>query len=423
MNPSLKEALRFWFKLGWISFGGPAGQIAILHNFLVIEKKWIDEKRFLHALSFCMMLPGPEAQQLATYTGWILHGTKGAILAGLLFILPSVWILLLLSWLYVSYGRLFAVEAIFYGLKPAVLGIILSSLVRLIKTSIKTRLHVFVSLGCLIGMLWLKLSFPIILLFAILVGGISTAFGYGNKKVPEKTEEPFFVKEKGSESENHWRTISRISSVGIFLWATPQIALLLWNKANYSFWKTLSIFFTKAAFLTFGGAYAVLPYIAEASVNELKWLETSQMIDGLALGESTPGPLIMVLPFVGYLAGYHQFGTHLYGGVAFLLTVFYTFLPSFLFILIGSPIFDKWKDNQRLSLLFSFVTAAVVGALSQLTVIFGKAVLFPVNQATPILLFWIIATFFVLHFKKIQILPWIGISSAFGLGLRTLFSL
>lgn len=432
-KPTYREALKFWFKLGWISFGGPAGQIAILHEFLVEKKKWISEKKFLHALNYCMLLPGPEAQQLATYTGWLLHGTKGGLTAGLLFILPSVFILLGLSLIYVEYGNLPWVYSIFEGLKPAVVAIVIVAMIKIGKRSLTSPIHYIVAALSFIAIFFFNVPFPLIILFTLLIAFILK--NISPKLFQQKTQNKT---KNDDESEFYLKTTSVIPNTGfslsrlirqlvifILLWSIPMILFYSFSN-NFKFWKDLSLFFTQAAFVTFGGAYAVLPYVAQKAVESFHWLNSLQMIDGLALGETTPGPLIMVLAFVGFMGAYNQFNFSLLAAsLGLLATTYYTFLPCFLFIFVGAPLIEKTQQNNSVKIILSFVTAAVTGVVLNLTIFFGEAVLFGrnytkfseinFNELNYINLIWIIISFFALQRFKIDMMLWIGISAVMGL--------
>lgn len=426
-KPSFKEALLFWLKLGFISFGGPAGQIAIMHQFIVDQKKWVSDSKFLHALNYCMLLPGPEAQQLATYIGWLLHGVRGGLAAGILFVLPSVFILLGLSIIYVTFGTIPWVAALFYGLKPAVVAIVILALIKIAKKSLLTPFHYAIAALSFIGIFFFNIPFPYIILAAILIAII------GQKVYP-----PLFIQKKQegkktvNEAEYYLNSESVVAGTGfdgkriikqvfiaLLLWVAPFV-LFYYLTQDFAFWKTLSLFFTQAALVTFGGAYAVLPYVAQVTVEKFEWLSNLQMIDGLALGETTPGPLIMVLAFVGFMAGFNQFnGSLLMGTVGLLTTTFFTFLPCFLFILVGAPIIEKTQSNANVKSILGIVTAAVVGVVLNLTVYFGQAVVFPQGIRAGVVdyfsLAWIVLSFIAMYRFKIDMIPWIGISALAGL--------
>ncbi len=427
-RPSFKEALKFWIKLGFISFGGPAGQIAIMHEYLVDKKKWISDSKFLNALNYCMLLPGPEAQQLATYIGWMLHGKRGGLLAGILFVLPSMFILLGLSAIYVSYGHVPWIYAMFNGLKPAVIAIVILALIKIGKKSLLSPFHYFVAGSAFVCIFFLNIPFPFIIVGAMVIAALTRKlfpvfFAMNRKGAEQKesSEDDYFINKNTvvpNTGYNPLRTLKQIG-VGFLLWTIPFL-LFYFLTSDFEFWRTLSFFFTKAAFVTFGGAYAVLPYVAQVSVEQFHWLTGLQMIDGLALGETTPGPLIMVLVFVGFMAGHNHFGNSItMGTVGLVTTTFYTFLPCFLFIFIGAPIIERTQENIKLKEILSLVTAAVVGVVLNLTIYLGKAVIFPKDISFDgldyIALIWIIISFVGMYRYKINMITWIGISALFGL--------
>jgi chromate transporter len=426
-KPSFKVATLFWLKLGFISFGGPAGQIAIMHEFLVDQKKWISDSKFLHALNYCMLLPGPEAQQLATYIGWLLHGVRGGLVAGILFVLPSVFILLGLSVIYVTYGNIPWVYALFYGLKPAVVAIVILALIKIGKKSLLTPFHYTIAALSFIGIFFLNIPFPWIILGTVIIGFAvqrllpSLFVQKGEKENKTANEAEYYLNSQTvveGTGFNSSRLIKQLVT-GIVLWVLP-FGLFYYFTSDFAFWRTLSLFFTQAAFITFGGAYAVLPYVAQVSVEQLNWLSQYEMIDGLALGETTPGPLIMVLAFVGFMAGFNHFGHSILAGtIGLLTTTFYTFLPCFLFIFIGAPLIESTQHNPKVKAILSVVTAAVVGVILNLTVYFGKAVVFPhgveISKVDYFSLTWIIISFVAMYRFKINMIAWIGISALAGL--------
>ncbi len=387
---SFGEAFLYWLKLGFISFGGPAGQIAIMHQELVEKRRWISEKRFLHALNYCMVLPGPEAQQLATYIGWMMHGTKGGIVAGGLFVLPSLFILIVLTWIYLAFGNVPAVAGLLYGIKPAVTAIVLFAAWRIGSRALKNGWMWGISVAAFIAIFALKLPFPVIVLAAGLIGyfggrvapevfAAGGSHGAGDKSsgaaiIDDNTPTPphaLFNKAR----------LVRMTLVFVALWAAVLAALV----ATVGWEGTLAQigwFFTKAALLTFGGAYAVLPYVYQASVEHYQWLTPVQMIDGLALGETTPGPLIMIVAFVGFVAAWTQqvFGASalvLAGSAGAAVATFFTFLPSFLFILAGGPFIETTHGNLKFTAPLTAITAAVVGVIVNLAVFFAWHVFWP----------------------------------------------
>lgn len=388
--PTLKQALRFWLKLGFISFGGPAGQIAIMHYYLVEQKRWISERRFLHALNYCMVLPGPEATQLATYIGWLMHRTWGGIIAGGLFVLPSFFILVALAWVYMAYGSVPAVAGLLYGIKPAVVAIVLFAAWRIGSRVLRNPLTWSIAVLAFVAIFVLRLPFPLIVLAAGLIGyvvgrispqyfnaggGHGTAQqSYGAAVIDDATPTPAHAVFSG-------RRLVRIAAAGLVMWGLAMAALLLLFGWDNTFTQ-MGWFFTKAALLTFGGAYAVLPYVYQGAVEHYHWLTPPQMIDALALGETTPGPLIMVLTFVGFVGGWAKEvlgGNALFasGLVAAAVATFFTFLPSFLFILIGGPFIETTHGNLRLTAPLTAITAAVVGVIVNLGVFFAYHVFWP----------------------------------------------
>jgi chromate transporter len=385
-HPSFSKALKFWVKLGFISFGGPAGQISIMHHELVDQKKWVSNERFLNALNYCMLLPGPEAQQLATYIGWLLHRLPGGIVAGAFFVIPSIFILFALSYIYAAYGTVPWVASVFMGLKAAIMAIVVAAVIKIGKKALKNGIMVAIAALSFIAIFVFKIPFPLIVLGAGLIGLA------GRYALPAKFEvikgkdvrdfDAGYVQICGDPEVCHINPSSRrnILLVIVFalLWLAPVAALstLLPQRVFY----TEALFFTKAAFLTFGGAYAVLAYIAQAGVEQYAWLTGPQMIDGLGLAETTPGPLIMVVQFVGFMAGWNYAAgwSPIVGGlVGSLVATYFTFLPCFLFIFLGGPYIEKFRDNATLSAALSSITAAVVGVVLNLAAWFGLQVLMP----------------------------------------------
>ena len=363
-RPGLKEAFWFWLKLGCISFGGPSGQIAIMHSELVERRRWVDEERFMHALNFCMLLPGPEAQQLATYSGWLLHGWRGGLIAGILFVLPSALLLWVLSLIYVSLGELPWISALFYGLKPAVAAIVIGALVRLGSKTLKTQRHWLLAALAFLSLAVLKLPFPAVILMAMLFGFFSTP--RGAESVVCRASVPVFV------------TVRRVV-LGLILWWTPLVFFGLWQGWKSTLFQQ-GLLFSKAALVTFGGAYAVLPYVAQQAVEHYQWLSAPQMLDGLGLAETTPGPLIIVLEFAGFLGGWQQPGTLAPLTAATLgafIAVWATFVPCFLWIFAFAPYVEALRGISRLSGALSAVTAAVVGVILNLALWFTWHALVP----------------------------------------------
>ena len=384
-HPSFWEAFKFWLKLGFISFGGPTGQIAIMHQELVERRKWISDNRFLHALNYCMLLPGPEAKQLAIYVGWLLNKSAGGVVAGSLFVIPSVFILFGLSFIYAAYGKISWIVAIFSGLKPAVMAIVATAVIKIASKALKNEIMIALGAAAFIAIFFFKVPFPVIILTAGLIGLL------GGIYLPDKF---LVITEKGGDGEDTYvqyceeevpchiepSTKRSLSLILVFLalWIIPMGGLIAFISNEV--FVTEGLFFTKAAFLTFGGAYAVLAYIAQAGVEQFAWLTGSQMIDGLGLAETTPGPLIMVVQFVGFMAGWNYPGSIdplLAGLIGSLVATYFTFLPSFFFILLGGPYIEKIRGNKKLSATLSAITASVVGVVLNLAVWFGMNVLLP----------------------------------------------
>ena len=430
-KPSFKEAFAFWLKLGFISFGGPAGQIAIMHEFLVEKKKWISESRFLHALNYCMLLPGPEAQQLAIYTGRMLHGLRGGLAAGILFVLPSMLFLWMLSAAYVYFGKTILVAALFDVLKPAVVAIVLTALWKIARKSLKSNVEISAAIISFLMLFFLNVNFILIILLALLGGMIRSTWvnrkGKINPVVSESTnaveEEEAFVINKFTPSDGSgftWKRLFIQMLVFLTLWLLPYGYCYMFSGEQFPFWNRLILLFTSAAFVTFGGAYAVLPYIAQVSVEKLNWLSSSQMVDGLALGETTPGPLIMVLTFVGFLGAWNQLGHSLtMATMGLLLTTWYTFLPCFLFVFAGAPLMEMSRQSDRIKPVMHFVSAAVTGVVLNLALFFGQAVVFNgkvdwYSLNVPALC-WVLISLVALQKLKIHMITWIFISALTGL--------
>ncbi|MBU3696520.1 chromate efflux transporter [Dechloromonas sp.] len=387
---SFWQAFLFWLKLGFISFGGPAGQIAIMHQELVERRRWISERRFLHALNYCMVLPGPEAQQLATYIGWLIHRTWGGIVAGGLFVLPSLFILIGLSWVYTAFGDVPLVAGLFYGIKPAVTAIVFQAAHRIGSRALKNNVLWAIAAASFVAIFALNVPFPAIVAAAAAIGYFGGRIapdkfkaGGGHSKA-DKTFGRALIDDDTPTPEHAlfaWSKLVRIALIGMLLWLVPMALL----TASYGWGHTLTQmgwFFTKAALLTFGGAYAVLPYVYQGAVNGYGWLTPTQMIDGLALGETTPGPLIMVVTFVGFVGGYVKsvFGPDslfLAGAVAATLVTWFTFLPSFVFILMGGPFIETTHNDLKFTAPLTAITGAVVGVILNLALFFGYHVLWP----------------------------------------------
>jgi chromate transporter len=387
-TPTLKQAFWYWLKLGFISFGGPAGQIAIMHKDLVEDKRWISEKRFLHALNYCMLLPGPEAQQLATYIGWLMHKTRGGLIAGILFVLPSLLILIALSAIYMRFGSTPAVAGLLAGIKPAVVAIVLFAAYRIGARTLTNAALWGIAIASFIAISVFKIAFPWIVLVAAMIGYLVNRFqpqffaksqahkasqaSYGKAVIDDDTPTP-------THAHFSWRGLFKFLAIGIAIWFAGM-ALLSAVYGWQAIYTQMGWFFTKAALLTFGGAYAVLPYVYQGAVTHYAWLTPTQMMDGLALGETTPGPLIMVVAFVGFVGGWTGPITvnPLFSGVlAACLVTFFTFLPSFIFILMGAPFIESTKNNLKLTAPLTAITAAVVGVIVSLALFFAQHLIFP----------------------------------------------
>jgi len=423
-HPTFGEAFRFWLKLGFISFGGPAGQISIMHHELVDQKKWISNERFLNALNYCMLLPGPEAQQLATYIGWLLHRLPGGIVAGAFFVIPSIFILFALSYTYAAYGTVPWVTSVFSGLKAAIMAVVVSAVIKIGKKALKNGVMIGIAAISFIAIYFLKIPFPVIVLSAGLLGLFGSYFLPAKFDVikgkdardfdagyVEICEDPVVCHINPSTRRN-----ILLIAVFVLLWLAPVLMLFAFlpNRVFY----IEALFFTKAAFLTFGGAYAVLAYIAQAGVEQFGWLTGPQMIDGLGLAETTPGPLIMVVQFVGFMAGWNYSGSWspVIGGlIGSLVATYFTFLPCFLFIFLGGPYIEKFRENAKLSAALSSITAAVVGVVLNLAVWFGLQVLIPGDGSFN----WFaavigLAAFMSIQWLKVGMIPVIAASGVIG---------
>jgi chromate transporter len=394
-HPSLREALGFWWKLGWISFGGTAAHLAIMQSELVEKRRWIDSEDFFHALSHCMLLPGPEAQQLAIYIGWKLHGKLGGFLAGTLFVLPATAILLGLSLLYARYGTVLWVIFLFRVLKPIVVALVLRALFQIGRRALRSRQQWFAAIASFVALSLLHIPLPwimgMIVAMGLLLGLLQRLTGTDRSSTKWKTA-------GYALGAMYWRIV-RIVGGCAAIGSLPLLLLGIFGR-DFPFWIGLSAFFTRTAFVTIGGSYTVIPYVAQLAVMKFSWLSQAQMLDGFALAETTPGPLIIVVGFVGFMAGFHHFhGSILMGAIALLVTIFYTFLPCFLFIFIGAPWIAKSGESPLVRSVLKFITAAVVAAILQLTVFLVRGVLFPAGSRSPNL--WaavsIIGAFLLIH--------------------------
>ena len=432
---TLSEAFWYWLKLGFISFGGPAGQIAIMHRDLVEQKRWISEKRFLHALNYCMVLPGPEAQQLATYIGWLMHRTWGGLIAGGLFVLPATVILMLLTWIYLVWGQVPAVAGVLYGIKPAVTAIVLFAAYRIGSRALKHPALYGIAALSFVAIALLDVPFPAIILGAALLGMLGGKFApqifnggghgaaktsYGPALIDDDTPPP-------AHAAFSWGRFVAYLGAGVLIGGVTAWGIAaLFPAKSAAVLNDMSLFFTKSALLTFGGAYAVLPYVAKAAVEHFGWLTAAQMIDGLALGETTPGPLILIVTFVGFVGAWTK---GIFGGEALLLAgisgglvaTFFTFLPSFIFIFAGAPYIESTRDNLKLAAPLTAISAAVVGVIVNLALFFATHVFFPKGVGQPP--DWVsvaigVAAFVALFKFNLGMIKLIGACAALGLALR-----
>jgi chromate transporter len=431
---SFWQAFVYWLKLGFVSFGGPAGQIAIMHHDLVEHKRWISEKRFLHALNYCMLLPGPEAQQLATYIGWLMHRTWGGIVAGTLFVLPSFFILVGLAYVYMAYGEVPAIAGVLYGIKPAVVAIVLFAAYRIGVRALKNKVLWSIAAFAFLAIFAFKLPFPLIVLAAACIGYLGSQFypdyfkaggghsntnkHFGKSLIDDDTPTP-------RHAIFSWKKLIRIALIGIAIWLISMAALISefgWDNA----FTQMGWFFTKAALLTFGGAYAVLPYVYQGAVEHYQWLSATQMMDALALGETTPGPLVMVNTFVGFVGGWLGSGATNFGAfasalIAATIVTFFTFLPSFVFILMGGPFIETTHGNLKLTAPLTAITAAVVGVILNLALFFAYHVFYPTGFDGSLDLFAIslsMAALVSLFRLKLSVIPVLIISGLIGMGFQ-----
>ena len=421
--PKFREALAFWFKLGLISFGGPAGQIAIMHRELVETKSWMDERHFLNGLNFCMLLPGPEAQQLATYLGWRLHGVWGGMAAGALFVLPSALILYGLSWLYLAGDALPWVGAIFHGLLGAVMAIVLDAVLRIGGKALRTPSLFALAVGAFVAIFFFKVSFVLIILIAALMGyaghrflpgQFPTSKGHGPQGGAESEKAPLLLPPVPQAT---WGRTLKVLAITLPLWWGPVLALGWWLGWGSTL-AQMGLFFSKAALVTFGGAYAVLPYVAQQAVEYHQWLDHTQMMAGLALAESTPGPLIMVLQFVGFVGGWQNPDSFAPWQAALLgaaITTWVTFLPCFLFVFLGAPLIEKIADFPLVGAALVGITASVVGVILNLAVQFAQAALWPASESMDIFVALVsVASFLALRRFRVPLLVVIGAAAVAG---------
>jgi chromate transporter len=427
------EAFRFWLKLGFISFGGPAGQIAIMHAELVERRRWISESRFLHALNYCMVLPGPEAQQLATYIGWLMHRTWGGIVAGTLFVAPSLFVLIALSWVYLAFGDVPAVAGALYGVKPAVTAIVVFAAYRIGSRALRSGVLWAIAAAAFVAIFALRVPFPAIVLAAAVAGYVGgrlapDKFRAGGAHAAAKPAGPALIDDSTPvppHARFSWGRFAAVLGVGLAAWGGTMAALVARSGWEGTL-AQMAWFFTKAALLTFGGAYAVLPYVYQGAVEHYGWLTAPQMIDGLALGETTPGPLIMVVAFVGFVGGWTQAlagpeSLFAAGAIAATVATFFTFLPSFVFILLGGPLVETTHGELKFTAPLTGITAAVVGVVVNLAVFFAYHVLWPGGFAGPFewgsALLGLAAAVALFRLKA-GIIPVIAACGAAGLALR-----
>lgn len=423
-NISFREAVIVWWRIGLLSFGGPAGQIALMHRIVVEEKRWLDEARFLHALNYCMLLPGPEAQQLATYIGWLLHGVRGGLVAGLLFILPGAVAILALSWLYVLLGNLTLVEGLFFGLKAAVLAIVVQALMRIAGRALQGTLKPMLALAAFIALFIFELPFPLVVIGAGLVGYLGARLFPTSQETLPAIDSPITV-----------RPGTRLAALVCLLLWFGTVGGLYALLGNENVFAQLAGFFSKMAVITFGGAYAVLAYVAQQGVEHYQWLRPGEMLDGLAMAETTPGPLILVTQFVGFLAGLREGMAQpslLAATAGALLTLWVTFLPCFVWIFAGAPYIEKLRAHHALSAALAAITAAVVGVIANLALWFALNALFaehtrvtawglnlllprPATLDIPLLVITALA-FALVFVLRVGMLPLLGACAAIGMG-------
>jgi chromate transporter len=418
--PCLSEAVQSWFRLGCISFGGTAAHIAIMHDDFVERKRWISNEDFFHALSHCMILPGPEAQQLAIYIGWKLHGIKGGIIAGALFVLPSMFVLLALSVVYARFGSLSWIAALFAGLRPAVLALLILALVRLARRSLVAPIQWAVALGAFIAVIWLHASIPLVMLAAVVIGLARARFRTSLAASTPSLQARQRSKANGVARRQALLSFVKIITTGLLIWLAPLLALYVLGR-EFDFWMQLALFFTRSALVKVGGSYTVIPYVALAAVTKYHWLNHPQMLDGFALAETTPGPLIIVVAFVGFMAGFHHFhGSIVMGTVALLITTLYTFLPCFLFVFASAPLVERTQNNKNVKAVLELIMAVVVAAMIDLAVFLGRSVLFPTGTYSLtglnwIAFAWVGLALLLLGTSRTNVAGVIGLSLGFGI--------
>ena len=426
-DPHLASAARFWLHLGLVSFGGPAGQIALLHRELVQQRRWLSERRFLHALNYCMLLPGPEATQLATYLGWLMHGARGGLVAGGLFLLPSVVVLLSLSCIYALWGEQPLLSSVFWALKPAVLAVVLQASWRLGRRTLRHALLVAIAVAAFLALVLLRLPYPWVVLAAAITGWIGGRLrpGWFAPSAPPSASAPAppsaspALHDDHTPSPEHARLRLRHLALTLLLGGLA-LALPLAALSGWGGWEgelaRMARFFTRVALVSFGGAYAVLPYVAHGAVESFGWLDAGQMADGLALGETTPGPLIMVVAFVGFLGGWNGSGSLAIALLAGLVTVWFTFLPSFVFILAGAPLVEASRSELRLGPPLTAITAAVVGVIASLALLLAGPALAPRGGLDAGALAVAAVALALLLWRRWGVMPLIGAAALVGLG-------
>jgi len=425
-RPSFGEALRFWFKLGWISFGGTASHLAIMHDELVEKKRWISNGSFLHALSHCMLLPGPEAQQLAIYIGWKLHGKRGGVVAGTLFVLPSMFVLLALSMVYVRFGSLPWIAAMFNGLKPVVIALVIVALQRIARRALRGPVQGAIAVTAFAAMFFFDVSLLVVMFGAVVLGVVLGALRpdllhHTAEAAAGDDEESYYIHRSSIAPEPNplLKPAVKVAASALFLWLVPLPFFYIF-VGDFHFWRDLALFFTKTAFVTIGGSYTVIPYVAKIAVTKLHWLNKCQMTDGFALAETTPGPLIIVVAFVGFIAAYNHFHGSLWmGTLGLLATTFYTFLPCFFFVFAGAPLIERTQGKRTIEGVLALITAVVVGAILDLTLFLGKAVILSsgvagLKQINPLSLGWVMLSLLLLQRFKLKIIPLILLGIGFG---------
>lgn len=423
-RPAFAEALRFWLKLGFINFGGPTGQIAIMHRELVERRRWISEPRFLHALNYCMLLPGPEATQLAIYIGWLLHRTAGGLAAGILFVLPSVFVLMGLSYVYAAHGSVPWIAALFDGLKPAVLAIVATATVRIGRRALRHPVMWGVAAAAFVALFALHVPFPLVVAGAAAVGLVGARVRPAAFRPPESRDDGAVIADDTSTPE-HARPSARravtVLAVSLACWIGPLAALGAW-RGPYDVLFREAVFFSKAAMVTFGGAYAVLPYVGQQAVETYGWLSAAEMIDGLGLAETTPGPLIMVLQFVGFMAGWHHARDLGLAGAVLggLVATYFTFMPCFLWIFLGAPHVEQTRGRRELAGAMATITAAVVGVILNLAVWFAGHVLLTAGGVNLFALGVAVAAFVALQRLGWDIVPVVLAAAGTGLARHLL---